>query len=165
MNCNRFLTLIDAYLDDRLDGADRDAWRHHLATCPSCRERALAEEPALLFTTLPKREPSPAAIIACTNGVRSLIHRDSLVHRLHVRGRRWLAAAATAIILLAGGLFWHAANAPKAARTAAAPHVQVTAPAPEVDVEMPGDHVRIYQFAVGGNDMAVTYVVNPGMEL
>ena len=168
MTGDRFLALIDAYLADQLDGAERDAWRTHLAACPACRQRALAKEPALMFAALPKREPDAADISACASGVRSLIHRDNLVHRLHVRSRRWLAAAATAVIILGGGLLWHTTRGPEPNRTAARPaipQVQITAPAPEVDVEMPGDHVRIYQFAVGGDDMAVTYVVNPGMEL
>ena len=168
MNCDRFVALIDEYLADRLDGADRDAWREHLAGCPACREKALMREPTLMFATLPKRVPDAGAVSACANGVRSLIHRDSLVHRLHVRSRRWLAAAAAVILILGGGLLWRAQAGPEAGRptvTAAGSPVRITAPAPEVNVEMPGDHVRIYQFAVGSDDLAVTYVVNPGMEL
>ncbi|NOZ77864.1 MAG: zf-HC2 domain-containing protein [Acidobacteria bacterium] len=168
MNCDRFVALIDEYLADRLDGGDRDAWREHMAGCPACRERALAKEPTLMFAALPKRLPDAGAVSACAQGVRSLIHRDSLVHRLHVRSRRWLAAAAAVVVILGGGLLWRAqvgSEAGRAAVPSAASRIHVAAPAPEIDVEMPNDHVRIYQFAVRGNDLAVTYVVNPGMEL
>ncbi len=167
MNCDRFAALVDDYLNERLDGATREAWREHLCRCPACRAAAVRTEPTLAFAALGPREIPAAEVDRCVAAVEGLIHRERLVHRLHRRTRRWLAAAAAGLVLAAGGLVWrlHGGAAPTVAARTAPAALHVATPPPEVEVAMPGSEIRVYQFAGGGDDLAVTYIVNPAMEL
>lgn len=168
MNCERFQELMDAYLEERLEGPVRITWREHLRECASCRELAVGREPTLMLATLSAREAGPEAVAACLSGTQSLIRQDRLVHRLRRRSKRWLAAAAAVLVLLAGGLAWRLRSGGVGAASggvAAAASARVTTPAPEVEVEMPAEKVRVYQFATEGDDLAVTYIINPAMDL
>jgi len=167
MRCERFSELLDAYLDEELEGEVRAAWRGHLAECEPCRQNAVRREPTLLFATTPPPSAATAETAACVRTVRALIHQDRLESRLRRRAHRWLAAAAAIVVLLAGGLAWRMVRpGPAPAVAAQAPPAAMTpGPAPEVEIRMEQPDIRVYQFAVDDPDMAVTLVVNPAMEL
>lgn len=168
MDCERFEELIEAYLEETMDEELRQRWRDHLAGCGQCRAAALEREPMLLLAAAAQPEASPFEVAACARGVRALIHQRRLAHRLHRRAYRWLAAAATVVVLVTGGMMLRSLHvtgtAPQAVATQQT-EAPAAAPAPEIDVEMDGRNVRVYQFAVDDPNMAVTLVVNPAMDL
>ncbi len=167
MECRRFEELLEAYLDERLEGADRAAWREHLGGCARCRRLALEREPVLLLSLAPRTEASGERVAACVGAVRALTHGQRLERTLGRRRRAWLTAAAAAVLVVAGGLGIRGLGQ-EDLRTAAAPpaveRAADSAPAPEVEVETRGGEVRVYRYAVDG-DMAVAFVVDPSMEL
>jgi len=167
MRCERFTQLLDAYLNEELEGEVRAAWRTHLAECEACRRDAVRREPALLFAATPPPATAAAETVTCVRTVRALIHQDRLESRLRRRAHRWLAAAAAIVVLLTGGLAWRMLRPGAAPVVAAQAPAAATAPgpAPEVEIRMEQPDIRVYQFAVDDPDMAVTLVVNAAMEL
>jgi hypothetical protein len=192
MQCEEFVRLIDAYVDDALDEHRRHGWRDHLRSCAECRERALAAEPTLLLGLASAQEPAPQRVEDCVRSVQAMIRQERLQRRLGPRRPRpWMAAAAAVIMALGLGAVWHLGSGPGleggAARVAedavgqeptgrtgtvpdeadpAAPLPAGQAPAPEVRVDMDGEGVRVYHFAAAGgdDDTTVAFIVNPALE-
>ncbi len=172
MDCQRFMRSIDDYLEDRLEGDDRRAFRGHLQTCSRCRAEAAVLEPSLLLVAGVPVKTDDRAVSECAEAVNALIRQERLRSRLAPRSRHWLAAAAVCVIVLGGGLLWRvapwSADAPAAVVTAAESEEPVdglVAP-PRLEVQMPESEVRVYQFAGSDSEMtAVYFVVNEKMEL
>lgn len=170
MNCLEFRELLDAYLEESLEEERRRMFRRHLRECASCRERAVSEDPTLLFAAAPETLVSEADIEACAAAVTAQIKQQRLARSLSRRRRPWLAAAAAAVILIAGGLSWKvllgSVETPIPATAEIHLHDDARSVPPTVEVEMAGEEVRVYQFAAEkDDDTAVYFVVNPAMEL
>ena len=170
MDCRTFVESLDDYLGERLEGAERRAFREHLAGCAPCRSRAVDADPSLLLIPTHKPEVDARAVEACCEGVSLLIHQERLRKRLAGPRRRWLAAAAAVLVAVSAGVMWRLAPAPFEA-TAVGVNAQVEEEAgqagpPEVEVEMQGESLRVYQYADAGDEnTAVYFVVNEGLEL
>ena len=93
MDCRCFLSQLDSYLDDGLQGEQRREFRDHLRSCASCRRVAVAADPVLLLSAAPVREPGPEKVQECVEAVSALIRQDRLQRRISRPGRRWLVAA------------------------------------------------------------------------
>ena len=169
MNCSIFRDLLDPYLEESLEEDRRTWFREHLQRCSTCRDWALNAEPSLLFAIAPRPDPDAARVEACVNAVTSQIRQQRLAKRLHGRRRPWLAAAAAAVLVIAGGLLWQVMPGPGG--DSVLPVAESTAgeadgrTPPSVEVEMDGDDVRVYQFAADDSDTAVVFVVDPSLEL
>ncbi len=171
MDCQRFMRSIDDYLEDRLEGDDRRAFRGHLQTCSRCRAEAADLEPTFLLAAGALPEIDDRAVCECAETVNALIRQERLRSRLSLRSRSWLAAAAVCVIVLGGSLLWRVApwgaDAPAAVVTADSEEpLEGLAPPPRLEVQMPESEVRVYQFAGSDSEMtAVYFVVNEKMEL
>ena len=62
MNCMEFRELLGSYLEESLEEERRRMFRRHLRECASCRERAVSEDPTLLFAAAPETPVSEADI-------------------------------------------------------------------------------------------------------
>ncbi len=165
MDCRRFVELLEPYLDEGLEGAEREAWREHMRNCAPCRRAALEREPTLLLALASRAGAPDERVAACVGAVRALTHGERLRRDLGRRRRAWLAAAAAAVLAVAGVLGLRGpVPGEDPAPGAGSPEARVAEPAPEVDVETRGGEVRVYRYAVDG-DMAVAFVVDPSMEL
>ncbi len=102
MDCTRFMRSIDDYLEDRLEGDDRRAFRGHLQTCSECRAKAAVLEPSFLLAAGAPPEFDDRAASECAEAVTALIRQERLRSRLAPRSRSWLAAAAMCVIVLGG---------------------------------------------------------------
>jgi len=168
MRCDEFLSQLEPYLDEQLEGAERQAWRVHLEQCASCRAAALAEDPTLAFALTIPSEATPHEVEDCVAGVAALIRQDRLNRQLQPRRRRWLAAAAALFVSIGGVTVWQlgtgdGTTSPSAGTAAVAADHEM--PAPEVEVEMDGEGIRVYHFAAeGDDDTAVAFIVNPALE-
>jgi len=170
MNCTEFRELLGSYLEESLTEERRRMFRRHLCECTSCRERAVSEDPTLLFSAAPETPVSQAEIEGCAAAVTAQIRQQRLARGLSRRRHPWLAVAAAVMIMIAGGLSWKVmlGGVETSIPTAAEIHLQDDARSipPTVEVEMTGEDVRVYQFAADeDDDTAVYFVVNPGMEL
>ncbi len=172
MDCNKFMRSIDDYLEDRLEGDDRRAFRGHLQTCSGCRAEAVVLEPSFLLAAGAPPEFDDRAASECAEAVTALIRQERLRSRLAPRSRTWLAAAAMCVIVLGGGLLWRVApwgaDSPAAVVTAvdSKEPVEVVVPPPRLEVQMTESEVRVYQFAGSNSETtAVYFVVNENMEL
>lgn len=174
MSCEEFDRLLQAYLDERLEGEPRAEVRRHLSSCPRCRERALGREPTLLLTLAERRPPRPRDVEACVASVMSQVRQGELGRRIHRPRRRWwLAAAAAAAVAIGAGVTWRGGwvDGPPAAPTVrpavvgAADDLGQPGPPPRFEVDMPADQIRVYQYAEDRDgDSAVYFVVNPALE-
>jgi anti-sigma factor RsiW len=157
------------YLDENLDEDRREWFRSHLRDCETCCGWAVDQDPTLLFVTSAEPTDDPEKVEACVAAVTGQIRRQRLERRLRGRRRPWLAAAAAATLVVAGGLVWQmvpGAGAPEAPAMAEVEGAAETAPEPpSIEVEMADETVRVYQFAADDDDTAVYFVVNPAMEL
>ena len=173
MDCQRFMGSIDDYLEERLEGDDRRAFRGHLQSCSRCRAEAAALEPSFLLAAGAASAIDEFAVSECAEAVTTLIHQERLRSRLAPRSRSWLAAAAMCVVVLGGGLLWRlapwGAETSPVAVTAAdsrAAAEDLPAPPPRLEIQMPQSEVRVYQFAGSENETtAVYFVVNEEMEL
>ena len=170
MNCMEFRELLGSYLEESLEEERRRMFRRHLRECASCRERAVSEDPTLLFAAAPETPVSEADIEACAAAVTAQIKQQRLARSLSRRRRPWLAAAAAAVIMIAGGLslkgILGSVETPIPATAEIQIHEDARSVPPTVEVEMAGEDVRVYQFAVDeDDDTAVYFIVNPAMEL
>ena len=170
MDCKVFRELLDSYLEESLDEDRRRSIRSHLRECASCRERALSDDPSLLFAAAPETPASQADVEACAAAVTARIRQQRLARRLHRRRRPWLAAAAAVVIMIAGGLSWKVmltgVETPIPPRAETDSRDNARSAPPTVEVEMAGEEVRVYQFAADDDDdTAVYFIVNPAMEL
>jgi predicted anti-sigma-YlaC factor YlaD len=169
MNCEEFSELLDAYLQEVLDGPVRSAFREHLVACGRCRAEAVAADPSMLFSAPGAQEPDRRRIEALTRAVMGDIRQRRLSRRLHRSRRPWLAAAAAVVVSLAAVTGWRLLSpggqtAPEAVAEARA--VESDDPPPRLEVHMPGTGVRVYQYADQQDaDTAVYFIVNPAMEL
>lgn len=170
MNCKEFRDNLERYLEDTIEGDLRLPFRRHLRECPSCRERALSQDPTMLFALAETTTEAPARVEACVTAVTAQIRQDRLARRIRGRGTPWLAAAAAVVLAIGGTAAWRLAPGgiekiqPNAANLEAVGASQ-TAP-PTVEVEMVGEDVRVYQFAAEDDeDTAVYFIVNPALEL
>ena len=169
MNCERFESLIEAYLGDALDEVNRTAFRDHLRSCSACRERAVRVDPTLMLIALPPRPEHPERVEAVTQAVLGQIRQRRIERRLHPPRRRWLAAAAMVVVSIAGVTGWRLLSGiddQVPAETATAVQAAESAPPPRAEVDMVGEGVRVYQYADDmDGDSAVYFVVNPSLEL
>jgi anti-sigma factor RsiW len=176
MRCDAFRELMDSYLEEALEGAERQAWRTHLRTCADCRRWAVRVEPTLLFAATEAAAVDGRKVDACADRVAALIRQQRLEQRLGRRRRPWLAAAAAVLLLVGAGVVWQQMTAPddQVAAPAVVPavadaQVAPTQPPqgqpPQVEVNMDGEGVRVYQFAGGSDDdTTVLFIVNPALE-
>jgi len=174
MSCEEFDRLLDAYLDERLEGEPRAEVRRHLADCPRCREHAFRREPALLLTLAERQPPRSQAVDACVASVMSQVRQRELDRRIRGPRRRWwMAAAAAAVVAIGAGVTWRggwvdgtpAAPAVRPAVVGAADDLGQPGPPPRIEIDMPADEVRVYQYAEDRDgDSAVYFVVNPALE-
>jgi hypothetical protein len=167
MHCEEFRSSLEAYLEDGLEADRRGLWRSHLGGCAGCREWALGEEPTLLLVDPPAPAAELRRVEACALAVRAQIRQQRTTRRLarsHAPG--WLAAAAAAVLLLAAGVLLRPhVTVPPPATAGVTAAAAVAEPSPRLEVTMDGQDVRVYQFAVDeGDDLAVTFVVNPALE-
>jgi predicted anti-sigma-YlaC factor YlaD len=175
MRCETFREQLEPYLEERLVGDARQAWREHLQGCAECRQWAAIQEPTLLLSSLPSREADPARVAACAAAVTALIHQERLRSRLRPRLRSYLAAAAAILGLALAGLLWRTMPSggdpsgrpqvtPIAATVAIAPESDALPP-PQVEVDMTGEGVRVYHFASDQDaSTAMLFIVNPALE-
>jgi anti-sigma factor RsiW len=182
MSCENYRNLLPEYLDESLDEVRRTGLRAHLRSCDQCREFALAEEPTLLFALAERVEPAEEEVEACATAVMSEIRRDRLQRQLRSSRRPWFAAAAAAALAVTmSGVWWLSSNpgvdTPPLQADAqdvqtAEPVVETTdaravvEPPPRVEVEMTEEEVRVYQYAIEGDEgTGAVFIVNPSMEL
>lgn len=168
MDCSRFHELLDDYLAERLDGAQRHEFRRHLGSCESCRGAALAAEPSLAFALMPAPRVSERQVDDCIAAVTARIRHDRLERRLKPRRTPWLAAAASIVVVTGAGLFWRGLPPTSGPDASSTPGItaaeQVAPPRIEVDSSAPG--VRVYQYADGADDnTAAVFIVDEGLEL
>ena len=164
MQCERFLANLSPYLEDRLEEAERAAWRNHFRTCPQCRGKALEQEPSLLLLLAEAPEPDGREVERRLTAAMTAA-RGARIERL-VRTRRLRRWAAAAVLLLGAGLGsmtllgGHDGDGPVPAARAA-----VQAESPAVEVEM-GAGVTVYQLAEDNDPTTtVAFVVDPEMRL
>ena len=169
MHCDDFSDLLDAYLEETLEGPQRKAFRAHLGSCDRCRRLAVRTDPTLLFSAAGEAEPDQVRIEDLTHAVMGEIRQQRLGQTLHRRRLGWLAAAATVVVSLAAVTGWRLLaptdeEAPSS--VAEAQHTEQVNPPPRAEVDMAGEGVRIYQYADERDaDTAVYFIVNPAMEL
>ena len=178
MQCEQFLAQIDAYCQERLEGGERQSWREHFASCASCREVAVATDPALLFAGdgVDENRADHADVERCVTAVAAMIRHDRIERRVQTPHRRrtgwWIAAAALMICTFAA-MLWHSggpgvSSAPVVAVAEQEPPggpaagEPVVVP-PTVEVEM--DDVRVYQFASSEDEVVEVLIVNPALQL
>lgn len=169
MRCDDVVGALDEYLADSLDGARRDALRAHLRSCGRCREVAIGRDPSLLFVLARPSEPDPARVEEATRAVIGQIRQQRLERRLGRRPRPWLAAAAMVVVSLSAVVGWRLLAPDAGSPAPAGGEVQVAdspSPPPRIEVDMSGEGVRVYQYADRqDSDTAVTFIVNPELEL
>ncbi len=173
MNCRDFLSRMDAFLADRLEGVEAGDFRNHLRSCAACREVAVTADPVLLLSAAPLKEPSAEQVGSCVGAVIAIIHQDRLRRRIRKPGWRWMAAAAAAVVAVGAGLAWWASQPDfeEGGMLFSQGGVSVAAhregpPPPHVEVEIPGGDVRVYRFAnAGDNNTAVVYIVKESLDL
>ncbi len=173
MNCRDFLNRTDAFLADRLEGAEVRDFRDHLRSCASCREVVVSADPVHLLSAAPLKEPSREQVEACAGAVTALIHQDRLQRRMSKPRWRWMAAAAAVVVSAGAGLAWWATHPGfEAGGSLLTPGVVSAAahredpPPPRVEVETPGGDLRVYQYAdAGDGNTAVVYIVKESLEL
>ena len=169
MRCDDVMGALDEYLADALDGARRDALRAHLRSCGRCRGVAVRRDPSLLFVTALPSEPDPTRVEETTRAVIAQIRQRRLQRRLGRRQRPWLAAAAMLLLSLVAVVGWRLLVPGGGPQTPAGGEVKVAdspSPPPRIEVDMSGEGVRVYQYADRqDSDTAVTFIVNPELEL
>jgi len=169
MHCDDFSDLLDAYLEESLEGPQCKAFRAHLGSCDSCRKIAVRTDPTLLFSAAGEGDEDQDRIEDLTRAVMGEIRQQRLGQTLHRPRRGWLAAAATVVVSLAAVTGWRMlapteGEAPSS--VAEALHTEQVNPPPRAEVDMVGEGVRIYQYADERDaDTAVYFIVNPAMEL
>ena len=144
MNCALALRMLDAYIDDELDGVTAAEVVEHLASCPTCTElhgRRVAMRSALRATSLRQVAP-PGLRKSILRGIERLERPET-----PSRSMRWWQAivlgCSTAVLGTMGG--WWLAQ-PRALETlpefAVARHVASLTPAgPRIDVASSDRHV------------------------
>ncbi len=169
MHCDDFSDLLAAYLQESLEGPQREAFRAHLGSCDGCRKIAVRSDPTMLFSAAGEVDVDQDRIEDLTRSVMGEIRQQRLGQTLHRPRRGWLAAAATVVVSLAAVTGWRMlAPTEEAAHpsVAEALHTEQVNPPPRAEVDMAGEGVRIYQYAnEPGADTAVYFIVNPAMEL
>jgi hypothetical protein len=169
MRCDEVLGALDEYLDDALDGPRRDALRTHLRSCGRCRDAAIGRDPSLLFVVARPSEPDSARIEETTRAVVAQIRQQRLQRRLGRRPRPWLAAAAMLLLSLTAVVGWRLLAPGNGSQAPAGAEIVVAdspSPPPRIEVDMSGEGVRVYQYADSqDSDTAVTFIVNPELEL
>lgn len=169
MNCEVFREQLDSYVEESMDEDRRRWFRRHFRECGSCRKRALASDPSLIFAIGDDVPVDAEAVENCVGAVTAQIRQQRLSRRLHGRRRPWLAAAAAMVMVVGAGLVWTSIFGGGEIQPAAVAETVVEQPSttpPTVEVDMPGEDVRVYQFAdEETDDTAVYFIVNPALEL
>jgi anti-sigma factor RsiW len=102
----RLTEALSAYLDDALDGAERDALERHLATCAACRaELAGLRRVGALLRALPEPELPRSFTLPATTPARAERVGAAQAAPVWTRAAQWvggLAAALGAGFLVAG---------------------------------------------------------------
>ena len=128
----------------------------------------MEQDPSLLFAAAGDPPSDPARVEACAAAVSSQIRQLRLRRRLYGHRRGWLAAAASAVLVIVAALAWLSVSGnggPASMVSAPATEAEPATP-PTVEVEMAGEGVRVYQFANDGDpDTAAYFIVNPALEL
>ncbi len=171
MQCDEFAGLLEEYLDETLEGDRRAELRGHLASCDTCRSRALEREPTLVLTLAERREPAPVRVDQCVTAVMAQVRQERIGHELRrPRPTWWMAAAAAVVVAVAGAVMWQTSDQVSAPVAVSPPALAETAAdeiPPRIEIDMPGEGVRVYhQYADGdgGDNAAVYFVVNPALE-
>ena len=100
MNYTEFRELLGSYLEESLDEEKRRVFRRHLRECAPCRERAMSEDPTLLFAAATETPASEVDVEGCAVAVVAQIRQQRLARSLSRRRRPWLAAAAAIVIMI-----------------------------------------------------------------
>jgi len=171
MDCRSFQEKLPLYLDEKLHGELRHAWRRHLRDCPSCKKKAVEADPSLLFAYLPAEKVDHQGVETCVTTVNSMIRQEKLTRRMYHVPRWWYAAAAAILLSVSTLVFrglpsasvgLHAGAEISPTATAAREDVQP----PRMDLETGPDGVRIYQFAdTGDGNSAAYFIVDENLEL
>ena len=131
MICNETLRLLDAYVDNELDLRGALEMEEHLARCPACgaEEKSLRELQASARTML-TRYPMPPGLEA---RLREVVHAEEAeppaqAVRPPRRAWRWAAlapaAAAAALLVVAGPRLWSRPSEASVADAVVAAHVR-----------------------------------------
>ncbi|HOC41410.1 MAG TPA: zf-HC2 domain-containing protein [Thermoanaerobaculales bacterium] len=168
MRCTDIPDLLDAYLADTLDEPRRNAVRGHLRACERCRAAAVDADPSLLFVAAAPGPPDPVRVEDTARAVIAQVRQQRMQRRLGHR-RPWLAAAAAVVLSLVTVAGWRLlapGSGPDDAGPDAARVAETPSPPPRIEVDMAGEGVRVYQYAdQQDSDTAVTFIVNPELEL
>lgn len=180
--CAAIETLLEKEAAGRLDDGAADALRSHLGACLSCRTRAEASDPSLLFVELAD-EPVPGDLWAGFDRDLRARLEGEVGSRFRPAFLTWprLAWAAPAVMLLVVGVMLFVAQPTRPRfggwqRTGKAPLAQRVpgAAAPGRDdarapllegVASPG--ARVYRFNVGdpGDETPIYFVVDESIDL
>jgi anti-sigma factor RsiW len=99
MECRQIESLLPPYVDGEADARTRQAVEAHLATCPACRGRAVAERTARAVV----RARAPQLVVVAPPGLRTRLDATLRMQRatsLGWRGRVTAFAAAAVLILM-----------------------------------------------------------------
>jgi hypothetical protein len=132
MDCTRFDELVSLAIDGRLEGADRDAFEAHLASCPRCaREAAEARAAETLLENLDDIEPSGRFTAELGRRIDSAPGRSSLAAWSLLSLQRLVSVAAGVAIGVALAGAFHIASVSKTSAPRPAPVPAVAEKAPD----------------------------------
>ena len=161
--CTEIQVLLDRHLALELPPEQEREVRKHLEDCGACRAVVARRDPVAAFA-FRLAAASVGADESFVAEVMAGIHQHRIEHRLHRRGRRWLAAAAAVVLAVLGGFLVLRGDVETVAQRAAE---QAAPPAAEAAfVEVEGDGVRVYQFAGPNQEgVQVALIIDPRLEL
>lgn len=116
MTCDKFDSLLQAYLEDRLSAEEREAMRAHLDSCADCRLTLQIREDC---QRLDEGSEVPAAF---SSSWREAIYKEEetmqqppepIKARRPLRFRRWMAVAAALVVVVGGTLLTRPARMPE----------------------------------------------------
>jgi len=171
MNCSEFLKNLPRYLDEAIDGTERQSWREHLNQCSSCREIALGRDPSLILSAGLSQTIDQEGVDVCLANLNSMIRQEKLKRRMGHSSKWWYAAAAAVFLMISANFLPRfSPEAGLGQRAEAVPTVVVSdqheVQPPRMDIDMARDGLRIYQFADAGDENAVAYfIVDESLEL
>jgi anti-sigma factor RsiW len=183
--CAVFRAEIEAYLDDRLEGERRTAFRGHLGTCPACRAELEGRDGSMLFARLADLPEGAGFRGGSAEGAEFLaaVRRGIAIEQTRRRAAprrvdpRWYRlAAAIGIVGLVGILAF--VSRPSSAPAPSGPTSVAAAPmAPRASValarasapieDLDRRDARIYHLDAGGSDddPQVVLIVDRGMDI
>jgi predicted anti-sigma-YlaC factor YlaD len=163
MKCSEARRLQPRFFALELPATAEAAVREHLETCEPCRESFATSEPAFaLAWTLGRSTPSEAP--GFVTDVLAGIRQRRFERRVATHRRRWLTAAAAALLFVATAVTVREARKVEVAGAPTTATLTVAhSEAPLVDIE--GKGVRVYEITGSVKDtVRVAFVVDPNAE-